>query len=265
MARDLLYAQSHRRGWTGVIRTRELRDLEEEEITEELRPQGVLNVRRIIIKRDGETIKTGTYILTFGRPTPPKKLRVYLSVEVDLFIPNPLRCFQCQKFGHGRDSCRGKAICFRCGQDGHDNCQNPAKCTNCRGDHPATSKDCPVWKKEKEIQRVKTENWLSYPEARRLVEVTSPSPTTRTYAAIAKPSTRTVDCQTELTWLDRDKPQRSGPVKSPVAAPASNSTTSPFNNSVLKPRLIRVRTTSQSFNQQIAMRRAASLSQGPVP
>ena len=80
----------------GVIRTRELGDLEEEEITEELRPQGVLNVRRIIIKRGGETIKTGTYILTFSRPTPPKKLRVgYLSVAVDLFIPNPLRCFQC--------------------------------------------------------------------------------------------------------------------------------------------------------------------------
>ena len=147
---------------------------------------GVLNVRRIIIKRDGDTIKTGTYILTFSRPTPPRKLRVgYLSVEVDLFIPNPLHCFQCQKFGHGRDSCKGKAICFRCGQDGHDNCQNPAKCINCKGDHPATSKDCPVWKKEKEVQRVKTEN---------------------------------------LTWLDRDKPQRSGLVKSPVAAPASNAT-----------------------------------------
>ena len=100
-----------------------------------------------------------------------------------------------------------------------------AKCTNCRGDHLATSKDCPVWKKEKEVQKVKTENRLSYPEVRRLVEATSPSPTPRTYAAVAKPSTRTVDCQTKLTWLDRDKPQRSGPVKSPVAAPASNSTT----------------------------------------
>ena len=171
------------------------------------------------------TVKTGTYILTFSRPTPPKKLRVgYLSIEVDLFIPNPLRCFQCQKFGHGRDSCKGKAICFRCGQDGHDNCQNSAKCINCKGDHLATSKDCPVWKKEKEVQRVKTENRLSYPEARRLVEATSPSPTARSYTAVANPSTRTVDCQTKLTWLDRDNPQRSGPVKSPVAAPASNAT-----------------------------------------
>ena len=55
---------------------------------------------------------------------------------------------------------------------------------------------------EKEVQRVKTENRKP-----------------------AKPSTRRVDCQTELTWLDRDNPQRSGRVKSPVAAPASNTTT----------------------------------------
>ena len=67
----------------------------------------------------------------------------------------------------------------------------------------AASKDCPVWKKEKHIQKVKTENHLGYPEARRLVEGATPSPGAKTYAAAPRVSTRTVDCQTDITWLSR--------------------------------------------------------------
>ena len=168
----------------GVIRTRDLGDLDEEEIASELRDQGVLSVRRITIKKDGNIINTNTYILTFSKPSPPERLRIgYLSVHVDLFIPNPLRCFNCQKYGHGRDSCKNLPACFRCGQQGHDStdCQKAAKCANCQGDHEAASKDCPVWKKEKQIQKVKTENHLGYPEACRLVEGATPSPGAKTW------------------------------------------------------------------------------------
>ena len=110
-----------------------------------------------------------------SRTSPPEKLHIgYLSVHVDLFIPNPLRCFKCQRYGHGRDSCKNlpQPACFRCGQQGHDStdCQRAAKRANCQGDHVAASKDWPVWKKEKQIQKVKTENHLGYPEARRLVQ-----------------------------------------------------------------------------------------------
>ena len=34
---------------------------------------------------------------------------------------------------------------------------------------------CPVWKKEKEIQRIRAEKRISFPEARQLVEATFPS------------------------------------------------------------------------------------------
>ena len=97
----------------GVIRTRDLGDLDEEEIASELRDQGVLSIRRITIKKDGNIINTNTYILTFSKPSPPEKLRIrYLSVHVDLFIPNPLHWFKCQRYGHGRDSCKNLPACF---------------------------------------------------------------------------------------------------------------------------------------------------------
>ena len=63
----------------------------------------------------------------------------------------------------------------------------------------AASKDCPVWKKKKHVQKVKTENHLGYPEACRLVEGATPSPGAKTYAAASRVSTRTVDCQTDIT------------------------------------------------------------------
>jgi hypothetical protein len=47
----------------GVIRTRDLDDIDEDEIAHELRPQGVTHVKRIVITKDNKSIKTGTYIL----------------------------------------------------------------------------------------------------------------------------------------------------------------------------------------------------------
>ena len=204
----------------GVIHTKDLRDLDEEEIASELDDQGILSVSRITIKKDGNIINTNTYILTFSKLSPPEKLRIgYLSVHVDLFIPNLLRCFKCDRYD--KDSCKNLPACFRCGQQGHDStdCQRAAKCANCQGDHVAASKDCPVWKNEKHIQKVKTENHLGYPEARRLVEGATPSPGAKTYAAASRVSTRTVDCQTDITWLSRERPlaMNSGKSQTPVS------------------------------------------------
>ena len=122
----------------GVIRTKELDDVDEDEILEDLKPQGVASVRRMIIKRGDRKITTGTYVLIFGTPKLPEKLKLgYTVVPVSLYLPNPLWCFKCQKFGHGQLACRGKSVCFRCGDDGHSatDCSADPKCINCKGDH----------------------------------------------------------------------------------------------------------------------------------
>ena len=190
----------------GVIRTKELDDMEEEDILEELKPQGVTSVRRMIVQRGGKRIITGTYVLTFGTSELPNRINLgYIIVRVAQFIPNPLRCFKCQKFGHGQSSCRNKQICFRCGHEGHEgkDCTENPQCKNCQGDHMASSKDCPQWKKEKEIVTLKHTKNVSFYEAKVLYSQNNPSidPTKPSYAKVATKILKSIECQTEITWL----------------------------------------------------------------
>ena len=89
-----------------------------------------------------------------------------------MYIPNPLRCFKCQKYGHSRTHCKRTALCANCGQDDHEyeDCTNDSCCVNCKQQHAAFSKDCPQWKKEKKILETKYTKNISFGEARKLVE-----------------------------------------------------------------------------------------------
>ena len=148
----------------------------------------------------------------------PKKIKVgYLTVKVDLFVPNPLRCFNCNKFGHTNQRCKTRAKCQRCGKDKlEEQCDGSQICSNCKGPHAASAKDCPVWKTEKEIQRIRVEKHISFPEARQLVEAKFPSATLTSSISFAdvlkrNKSVKSVVCQTELTWVSSDTPDRTVP------------------------------------------------------
>ena len=137
--------------------------MDEEEIKKELQPQGIIAVKRI-------SIRYSLYVLTIKGQTIPKRINIgYLKKETRPYIPNPQRCFQCQKFGHTKNSCKGKAVCAGCGEEGHklDDCKNDPKCVNCQGDHVAISKDCPKWKIEKDIVTLKYTEKISFADARK--------------------------------------------------------------------------------------------------
>ena len=54
---------------------------------------------------------TNTFIFTFNTSVLPKQVKVaFLRVSVDAYIPNPLRCYQCQLFGHHEDKCKNKYV-----------------------------------------------------------------------------------------------------------------------------------------------------------
>ena len=207
----------------GVIRSPDLSSVSEDEMLEELQSQAVLAIKRITIRRGDRTIPTNTFILTFDCPTPPKSIKAgYLNIEVRLYIPNPLRCFRCQKYGHGQSSCSGSQVCFRCGKEGHDgdSCHDRLQCANCKGNHMASSKECPMWSREKEVQKIKTERNCSFPEARKILENVSPSSGSRpSYAAVAKPKMITVSCQTDNSCAggERVTQPTSGAVQAPPA------------------------------------------------
>ncbi|XP_067121797.1 uncharacterized protein [Centruroides vittatus] len=184
----------------GVISEFDLMSEEESDIQIGLSDQGVTSVRRISIRRDGKLIPTKHLILTFNNPALPSFVTAgYLRCAVRLYIPNPLRCFKCQRFGHSQTSCRGKSLCAQCGTEGHDSteCKSTPHCVNCKDAHPSYSRKCPAWQREKEIQRVKTEKNISYPEARRMVTPSAPMQQ-KTFAAVLK-STTTRGVQTDIS------------------------------------------------------------------
>jgi len=139
----------------GVICCRALIDCPKDEILEELKSQGVTDIYNILTKDDsGNRHNTITFIITFHTPSIPKRIKIgYLRIPVELYIPNLLHCFNCQKFGHSKKR-KGREICAKCGQAGHSGspCSNETKCPNCAGDHTAFSKECPKWLFEKKCK-----------------------------------------------------------------------------------------------------------------
>ena len=64
--------------------------------------------------------------------------------------------------------------------DLHNNWQKDYKCANYQGNHDTGSRDCEVWKKEKDYQ-TKTYSNVTYLEVRRMVETTKYAEMTKKY------------------------------------------------------------------------------------
>ncbi|GBO16189.1 hypothetical protein AVEN_80383-1 [Araneus ventricosus] len=173
----------------GVISCGELLNEPVEKITE-LKSQGVIHVRRITIRRDGQLLNTKRLNLTFDSNKLPEYIKAgYMRLSVRTYIPNPLRCFKCQRFGHSKTSCSGTLTCARCAEVGHEStdCTRTEKCVNCKGEHTSFSRNCFAWKQEKEIITTKIKKQISYQEARKLVKSQTPTPG-NSYVSVAKKS-----------------------------------------------------------------------------
>ncbi|GBM55711.1 hypothetical protein AVEN_196608-1 [Araneus ventricosus] len=177
----------------GVVSCGELLNVPIEEILKGFQPQGVTQVQRIKIRKNGQPIDTKHLILTFHSPRIPESVRAgYIKLKVRPYIPNPLRCFKCQRFGHSKASCRGNLTCARCAEAGHDssNRTESEKCVNCKGSHTSFSRLCSAWKFEKEVIAEKVKKGISFLEARRLVKSRTPASGTSYASAVRqKPET----------------------------------------------------------------------------
>ena len=185
----------------GIIKNRTLKRETEENIVEYLALQGVIVCKRFRIKNDNVQIDTNTLLLTFNTTTLPQSIKIfYRTVPVEQFIPNPLRCFNCQKFGHHDDNCKltDAVICDRCGESKHTSsiCQTPFKCVKCGKEHSARSTECEVWKRKKEIMRIKTIRKISYFEAKNQHETNfEPRYSKIVQSTAVRPQTRTCGTQ----------------------------------------------------------------------
>jgi hypothetical protein len=187
----------------GVISCWDLVDVPVEEIKAELADQHVIEVRRIMSRKTGQLQPTQSLILTFSLPSLPASVKAaFYNLPVRPYIPSPLRCFKCQHYGHTSTSCKAtSAVCAKCGTSSHgeDACLLKVQCVNCKGDHTAWSRDCPVFKEEKRVRELMVLEKLSFTDARRRVKAadrTLPSGAFATVAARQHVKTVSVGTQT---------------------------------------------------------------------
>ena len=141
-----------------------------EELEEALRPQGAIKIERMNRKFNGVITPTHRYIITFNKPELPQsvKLSDWHYELIELYIPTPMQCVKCQKFGHTQKWCRREvAICARCSQEGHQarTCNNDPKCANCPGNHKSMDRKCPLYIFKSEVLATQARVKCLYQEA----------------------------------------------------------------------------------------------------
>ena len=110
--------------------------------------------------------------------------------------PRVTQCYKCQNFGHMAINCPNQQRCLRCG-DNHAvrDCKIPkqqVKCINCRGEHPAQYKGCPVYK------TAHVEAQKAQPKVQSYAQVVKPQPTT----TVVKPQPTTTETQPTMSKED---------------------------------------------------------------
>lgn len=107
----------------------------------------------------------------------------YLNFKTSLYIPRPIRCNKCQRFGHPTSACKSASNkCSYCaGAHTYDQCTTkrnnlPPHCSNCGAEHSAAFNRCPYYTQVKEALTIRAEERISYKEA--LTRVRPPSNST---------------------------------------------------------------------------------------
>ncbi|XP_055918565.1 uncharacterized protein LOC129950665 [Eupeodes corollae] len=154
----------------GIVYAPCLINIKEEEIVNELKQQGVTDVYKFQKKTDNGMRPSGLMLFTFDRYNYPPTIDIaWYKTKVQEYIPNPMRCKNCQILGHTAKRCTNKKICEICSLLAHENLEcTQIKCANCSNDHASSSKTCPKYLQSKEILTIKTRNKCSMGEAKRI-------------------------------------------------------------------------------------------------
>ena len=187
----------------GVVRNWELARSDPEEIKENV-PM-ITDVQRIVVKRNNTEIKTNTLILTFNTLKIPDSLKIcYLNIPVSQYVPNPIRCYKCQRFGHVTSKCKHNEVCARSSATGHkdDICTKEHKCVNCGERHASYNKKCSYYKREFDIQHIRVSKNVSFIEGRTIYQITHGQRVMNYAGATKAPTQCTSVCtQADVSWV----------------------------------------------------------------
>jgi len=149
-------------------------ELSESDIASETEAQSVRRVTRWLNR---DQIKTGSVILTYEGALPDYVSIGFIRYRVKPYVPQPMRCNRCQRFGHIAANCKRQSRCVRCGQSHNlDSCPikddvTKAVCVNCNGQHSAAFRGCSKYQEVSKVLKVSVAQKLSYRDA--LVKVKS--------------------------------------------------------------------------------------------
>ena len=120
--------------------------------------------------RHRQGFPTRSVLATFIGPIPDKvDAHNWGTYSTSKYNPEPLRCYNCQRFGHHRERCSFRVTCAICSGrhetqvclDKHKSGTNTtAKCPNCKASHHAWNRQCP-----KRLERIQPRQ-LPKPNAR---------------------------------------------------------------------------------------------------
>ncbi|XP_029165179.1 uncharacterized protein LOC114936225 [Nylanderia fulva] len=156
-------------------------DISEEEMLEEMEShQRILGIRRLNRRNrdpnrqenDPKWVPSKSVIITFSGQNLPSEVRLYkIKIEVDPYMTLPIVCYNCFKLGHTSLNCRNETKCSMCGENKHqESCGTSCpKCSNCKGEHIATDRNCPIYRMEYEVKRLMAYENLAMGDARKLV------------------------------------------------------------------------------------------------
>jgi hypothetical protein len=139
------------------------------DISDIMSDSGVVWAHRIMSNKGKEKQPTRVVILAFPAGKKPETVSIGLSdYRLQTYIPLPVRCAKCQRFGHKIAACTAKtATCSKCGEK-HDavSC-NTAKvtCVNCNGNHSAGYRGCPKYQTISHTLITSAKTGLLYSEA----------------------------------------------------------------------------------------------------
>lgn len=197
----------------GTIYCPNLKNSSDDTVLQNLKKQKVVGIKRMKRKSEkGELYETGLYILSFEGGELPEYLHIgYERVLVKPYIPQPLRCFNCSQYGHGTQNCKNDKVCLNCGGKFHTNenekCELPSKCVHCKVDnnHKSSDKNCPKFKKEYAIQKIKVEEKVTMKEAYTIYKQRNPiTPQERIFSNVVKTCNCICSCQISSVNLTRN-------------------------------------------------------------
>ena len=157
-------------------------ELTDEEIKLSLSNLRVTFVRRMNYRSKNVDTPSGSVLLCFAASFLPQVVSIgFLRFRTRTYNPPPLRCYNCNRYGHIARNCRSSQRCKKCGdKHSHAGCTNSPRCSNCGGPHSAAYGGCPRYRLETHVKSVMTSENVDYWTARQIVQSkTTPTPSIR--------------------------------------------------------------------------------------